>query len=281
MLQPICKAVPRTHKLAAKSFEVEKNYDVFESNAYDFGATDSYDDYYRQVPNIQNGQRVRAGNSGRSGSSGRAGNSGRSPHPFHNNPVRQRPGSDPGVEYGTPPPQFDNPFDTNDYDYDYGYGDVNYGDNTGQKGAGGSGGPGGRSQSPRRPAVQQRPMVTGFSDRRRIVPSGTNLNDGNGPPWRAPNTTGTGIVIKEMWSSSSVKRPHFIMTGNMDGNQPYVDPKCNYKFIFIPSFLYRFQRADNISRRAAAYFFICALRIFAFLFVKIQAFSTLIMTHNL
>ena len=32
----------------------------------------------------------------------------------------QPPGSDPNVDYGEMPPQFDNPFDVNDYeDYDY------------------------------------------------------------------------------------------------------------------------------------------------------------------
>ena len=34
---------------------------------------------------------------------------------------RVRPGSDPEVEYGLPPPQWDNPFDTNEYEYDYEY----------------------------------------------------------------------------------------------------------------------------------------------------------------
>jgi len=159
------------------------------------------------------------------GQSGR-GQSPRRPHPFQNKPPQRRPGSDPGVDYGTPPPQFDNPFDTNDYEYDYEYSpaDNNWGVAGPKKGPG-RGQPR-RPQQPRQPTVQQRPMVTDLSDTRKLESSSTNLNDRNGPPWRAPDTTGTGIVIKEMWSSSAVKRPHFIMTGNMDGNQPYVDPKC-------------------------------------------------------
>ena len=150
---------------------------------------------------MQNGRRMGNGGTGRT----------RVPaHPFQNNPVPKRPGSDPSIDYGAPPPQFDNPFDLNDYVYDEDYRAPI------------------QKLGPRRnrPVMPRRPVITGFADNRRIMPSETNLNDGNGPPWRESNLTGTGIVIKEMWSSSTVKRPHFVMTGNMDGREPYVDPKC-------------------------------------------------------
>lgn len=210
------KAVSNTHRLPPKRAEVEKDYNIFESDAYSWDGggyeDNSYDDYYRQVPNVQNGQRVGSSPSrrppmARAPSSGSAGGS-----PFQRNPVSRRPYRDPDVEYGTPPPQWDNPFDTNEYDYDYEYNDVD---------------------APKTPAPKTRgrgrgkKMTTGFSDSRLMVnskiPARESLaNSANRPHWIEPNATGSGIVIKEMWSSSTVKRPPFIIGHS---NRPYVDPK--------------------------------------------------------
>ena len=73
-------------------------------------------------------------------------------------------------------------------------------------------------------------MIRGFADGRTLTPSRaeTNINSENGPPWRESNLT-TEIVVKDLWSRTAVKRPHFVLAGNMDGSDPFIDPKCNQK----------------------------------------------------
>ena len=134
------------------------------------------------------------------------------------------PGSDPEIEYGEMPPQWDNPFGENDYkDYDYDTYEYRVQSN---------------KPKPKKPKAPQnrRPIQSKelailelggtYPNHVQKISPGFPLGDIEIVETRKNRTELEDVVAKKLWSDSAVQRPLFIMADGSDGEPPFVPPGC-------------------------------------------------------
>ena len=136
------------------------------------------------------------------------------------------PGSDPDVDYGEMPPQWDNPFAENDYD-EYDYNSYEY---TVQV----------QKPKPKKPKAPQnrRPIQSkelailelggGYPNHVQKISPGFPVGDIEIVETKINRTHPEEVIAKEVWSSSAIRRPLFIMADGSDGEPPFVPPGCRY-----------------------------------------------------